>query len=58
MPHRQDTPTVCAIRQIRTLSRESHDLHTREALLRVERRMIELLEDHMPPVQLESHPHS
>ncbi|SMF91791.1 hypothetical protein SAMN02982917_0369 [Azospirillum oryzae] len=45
MPHRQESATVCAIRQIRDHSRECHNLPAREVLLRIERRMIELLED-------------
>ncbi|GLR79020.1 hypothetical protein GCM10007856_16940 [Azospirillum oryzae] len=45
MPHRHDTAAVCVIRQIRDHSRECHNLPAREVLLRVERRMIELLED-------------
>ncbi|WP_158279380.1 hypothetical protein [Azospirillum humicireducens] len=56
MPHRQATATACVIRQIRNLSRESHDLHARETLLRVERRMIEMLEDWMVPGQSDSKP--
>jgi hypothetical protein len=45
MPHRQESATVCVIRQIRDHSRECHNLAAREVLLRVERRMIEFLED-------------
>lgn len=39
------TATVCAIRQIRDHSRTCGSLPAREMLLRVERRMIQLLED-------------
>lgn len=45
MPHRQESATVTAIRQIRDHSRECHSLPAREVLLRIERRMIEFLED-------------
>lgn len=45
MPCRHDTPTVCAIRQIRNHSRECHNLPAREVLLRIERRMIQFLEE-------------
>ncbi|WP_159107404.1 hypothetical protein [Azospirillum sp. B506] len=49
MPHRHDSAIVTAIRQIRDHSRECHSLPAREVLLRIERRMIEFLEDR--PVQ-------
>ncbi len=45
MPCHHDTPTVCAIRQIRDHSRTCRSLPARELLLRIERRMIQLLED-------------
>ncbi|MBY6264896.1 hypothetical protein EI613_23670 [Azospirillum sp. 412522] len=45
MPYRQETATVRVIRQIRDHSRECHNLPAREVLLRIERRMIEFLED-------------
>lgn len=45
MPCRQESATVSAIRQIRDHSRECHNLPAREVLLRIERRMIEFLED-------------
>nr|WP_295831873.1 hypothetical protein [uncultured Azospirillum sp.] len=49
MPHRQESATVTAIRQIRDHSRECHSLPAREVLLRIERRMIEFLEDGPAP---------
>lgn len=49
MPHRQDSAIVTAIRQIRDHSRECHSLPAREVLLRIERRMLEFLDD--GPVQ-------
>lgn len=45
MPLRQDTATVSVIRQIRGHSRDCQSLSAREVLLRVERRVIEFLED-------------
>jgi len=45
VPYRQETATVRVIRQIRDHSRECHSLPAREVLLRIERRMIEFLED-------------
>lgn len=45
MPYRQESATVSAIRLIRDHSRTCHNLSAREVLLRVERRMIEFLED-------------
>ncbi|WP_042446104.1 hypothetical protein [Azospirillum sp. B510] len=47
MPHRQDSATVSVIRQIRDHSRACHNLPAREILLRVERRMIQFLENGM-----------
>ncbi len=45
MPCHHDTPTVCVIRQIRNHSRECNSLPAREVLLRIERRIIQLLEE-------------
>ena len=45
MPQRQDTATVSVIRQIRGHSRECQSLSAREVLLRIERRVLEFLED-------------
>ncbi len=42
---RHDTPTVCVIRQIRNHSRECNSLPAREMLLRIERRIIQFLEE-------------
>lgn len=42
---------VCAIHTVRHHSRECHDMAAREYLIRVERRLMEMVLGHWPPTR-------